>query len=296
MLIKNSLYVMRLLPIISFMFGIIIGYLIQFPQKFESFLLFVISGAISGAIVKLIGQWHAELTKRRQEHFNILIDHYLKLHRIPRIEFKDDQSLHIKETLINIPNYENYSNEFNTHLKTGYESVWYRREELDTLIDKHNLSAQQFSTRIDTLINDIKKINPQFIKWDSGPQPLKYYTKSLLSQIISVFQRSYENVIDIDDLFHLISENNQWKINSNHGDLVVSDNENEMKEIKAKIEEGLKNALKSEDFKILKEYHSDIKKKHKLFQNEIDEIIKDVKNGNTLKGNCSKCPKSGIYY
>lgn len=288
---------MRLLKyIIVFGFGAVFGYLIHIPPTFESIVKFIGAG-LSVGFIGLIYRIYKDKKERQLKHSNLLVDTYLKLHAYSRIEFKDKFSLCIKKNLSNIPEEENYSKYFDAHLKSGYlEPAWKRKEDYDNCFNKYNISAQQFDTKIDKLINDIKGANPSFKVYESGTPPVKFFKKYLSSEIREVLKSSYEKMVDIDDFFRLIPDNNQWKITSNNGELiVVSDNKIELEKILAQIKKGLNDALKSEDFSALKKYHKDTNNKDKLFTDEINRIIRGVKNDSPLEGRCEECKSLIIF-
>jgi hypothetical protein len=148
---------------------------------------------------------------------------------------------------------------------------------------------------IEEVISEIKKMNPsliEMVKPNQSEQHLtKYFQPKYISyEVYNIVHGSYERLFDFGQSFVVKPENNRWQLTSSYL-LAESDNEKDIQEIKQLIMTLINDALKSEDFKVLKKHYADIKLKHDLFISEVNEIIKDVENGIILKGRCGICQR-----
>jgi len=229
---------------------------------------------------------------RLVDHYKLLLDKNLRFRTKTYIGFADYEKCDLRIQIISLnfpppPEYDMYSKEVDAHIESGYENLLKIIKKREFLISEHDAKAKQFLNNLKSkVMNELKERIPNIIEWNGiGQPPIKYFLKYLLFEVGCIVQFFYERTIDIDQYFKVEQANNRWQIRANNA-LIVSDNETELKEITQKIKATLDNAIKSEDFKILKKYFEEVNNQHQLFKKEINQIIKDVESGSLLKGHC----------
>lgn len=281
---------MKLLPyIIVFGFGIALGYVMQVPATFEEVVKFIAGGLSIGFIYTI----YKEKKEGKLNHSKWLFkDNLNRLNlRLPSIiGLADNQTPDLRITVGS-----SYNEYINAHLESGYEEVWTYKKERDSFMERYNAIAPDFLDKVvKRIIDEIQTRIPSIIEWDGkrAPPP-KYFTRNLKPHVGRIIYYSYERDIDLDYYFPIIPENNRWKIFMSV-DLVESNNENEIQEIKQTIKAALEETLLNQHYKEIKNCYEEIKTKNRQFESGVDEIIKNVENNNPVKGHCKFCSK-GIF-
>ncbi len=120
---------MKLLPyIIAFVFGIIIGYLIQVPTGFEGYVKYIfgfISLGLIIEVVRMFKDWNKERKEKVLTHSKLLVDRNLRFRANTYIGFVNDFNCDLRIQIKNLnqtePESEKYSKEVDAHLKSKYE-------------------------------------------------------------------------------------------------------------------------------------------------------------------------------
>lgn len=230
--------------------------------------------------------------KEKLEYSKTLVNENLSFRANTKIGFdfvECDLRLQIKD-LPTTEDYTMYSDDIDAYLKSGYENVWGIYENIESLIKQHDAKAQQFAIDLKSkIMSELKQKIPKIMEWNTvGKPPAKYFTEHLLNQVVCSVIWFYEHPIDKDrihNVFIVVYRNNRWQIDRDYL-LFGSDNEIETREIQQMIIETIDTALRSKDFSNLKDCFENVEAEHERFVKEIRKIIKDVKRGIPLKGEC----------
>jgi hypothetical protein len=173
--------------------------------------------------------------------------------------------------------YPMYSDNVDSCLRRDVES-------LNKDIKMYNSQAEDF---IDELNLKIAKLVKQkiSIEWDatmSPPEPLRYYSKYIYSEIGDRVRFCNEKHYGKREYPLGLQKPNykdgmgRWKLNLGSTTLVASDNEKEIDDIQKTITEIFNTVVSSAEFKRLNNFFEKIKDEHEIYKNEIKRVIRDL--------------------
>jgi hypothetical protein len=280
-----------------------VGFLVGWCPTFEIVKNYVIGGLSIGAVIEVGGLLfgiYKERTQQKLIHSEILINKNLRVIADKQINYANKHKFGLDIQVL--PETQDdiiYSKDINSHL-IEYPKVKSILNKRDWLIKEHNEQSNSFLEELHNKIsNKFKQIIPD--KWDSiyssQSEPSHYQTRDFDTQVIEIIKHVQffnETIYPLprNPLSFSISREgtNKWKL-SFINPLVVSDNIEELNELKKWIENTFNDSIKGVIFNKLKKYSVDIIDEHKRFIEEIFTIIKRVEYGIPLNGSCETCQK-----
>ncbi len=193
------------------------------------------------------------------------------------------------------------------HLKSDYKDIWKNLEEIDenikpkNFISQYNNKAQYFLLKLNNLLLSYiqKEISDIKIWNEAGEPPKKYFTKHFSKQIGFTFLWFYGKHPDDNIELRLFGDihikpekglsDNGLKIIYGNNDWVACDNETKMTEVYHGIITIISNALKTDEFKELKEMYKYIQDRRDDFIMGLTKIELAIDSGIPLKAECSIC-------
>ncbi len=286
--------------LISFLFGVIVGYSFHGYPTFESILKWIIGG-LSFAIVVPMTLEGVKMFFDTYKAKQAKLKHHSKNELYPAIQTLTDNleiGLFISS---HIPD-KKYSNEVYKHITDGYP------DGADKLMKERNYAINRFNSMvhsfIETIIKEIetktKQKIPYLVEWNGvGQPPLKHFNTKIISEDAGdVIKKSYRQQFEVEEFWHIKSENGRWKLYSKPeylfcwNDVPGKDNDRLMEFLKKRfgVDWVEKASVKSDDsntinltFKdnslILKHNKEETKITLQIDDGRTDEFIMKLENG-----------------
>lgn len=200
---------------------------------------------------------------------------------LPQLHIKIDYDNPIEENKCNfcIP-------VFDKKYLTSNDIDFCLREDLNSInenIKTYNRQAEAFIDELNLkTANYVKQKIPK--KWDitNPPEPMRYYTKNIYSEIGGYVKFYNEKRYEKRSPFGLQKyrdcnkeETSRWKLKF-FNTIVASDNETEIDEIQKTIDGFFDTAVIGMEFKRLNKFFEQIEREHELYKKQIEPKIKNI--------------------